>query len=112
MPRALVILVGWASAVVVVAGLPATAWLIGPAVTFVVLIFWTWLLGPLGAILAIPLTLLAKVLLVDIDLKAKWADALLRASAKEPEPVAEGDPAAPKNTAHRARRDHEQLHVT
>ena len=59
-------------------------------VTFVALVFWAWLLGPLGAILAIPLTLLAKSMLVDVDPKARWADALLRASAKEP------DPAAPK----------------
>jgi predicted PurR-regulated permease PerM len=59
-------------------------------VTFVALVFWAWLLGPLGAILAIPLTLLAKSVLVDVDPQARWADALLRASAKEP------DPAAPK----------------
>jgi AI-2 transport protein TqsA len=82
-------------------------------VTFVVLFFWAWLLGPLGAILAIPLTLLAKALLVDIDPKARWADALLRASAKEPEPVAEGEPTTPKKKkAHRARRNHEQPTVT
>lgn len=48
-------------------------------VTFVALIFWAWLLGPLGAILAIPATLLVKALLVDIDPKAQWADALVRA---------------------------------
>ena len=57
-------------------------------VTFVALVFWAWLLGPLGAILAIPLTLLGKALLVDIDPQAKWADALLRDSAKEPDPNA------------------------
>src|SRR4051794_16568762 len=62
-------------------------------VTFLALVFWAWLLGPLGAILAIPLTLLAKALLVDIDPRAKWADALLRASAREPDPPADGDPA-------------------
>ena len=56
-------------------------------VTFLALVFWTWLLGPLGAILAIPLTLLAKAVLVDVDPRARWADALLRASAKEPEPA-------------------------
>ena len=56
-------------------------------VTFVVLFFWAWLLGPLGAILAIPLTLLCKALLVDIDPQARWADALLRATAKEPDPA-------------------------
>jgi len=47
-------------------------------VTFLALAFWSWLIGPLGAILAIPLTLLAKALLVDIDPRAGWADALLR----------------------------------
>lgn len=52
-------------------------------VTFLSLAFWAWVLGPLGAILAIPLTLLVKSLLVDVDPRAKWADALLRASPKE-----------------------------
>jgi predicted PurR-regulated permease PerM len=47
-------------------------------VTFLTLFFWAWLIGPLGAILAIPLTLLAKALLVDVDPGASWADALLR----------------------------------
>jgi AI-2 transport protein TqsA len=51
-------------------------------VTFMALVFWAWLLGPLGAILAVPLTLLAKALLVDIDPSARWADALLRSSPK------------------------------
>jgi predicted PurR-regulated permease PerM len=46
-------------------------------VTFLSLVFWAWLLGPLGAVLAIPLTLLAKALLVDIDPQARWAAALL-----------------------------------
>ena len=56
-------------------------------VTFVALVFWAWLLGPLGAILAIPLTLLCKALLVDVDPQARWDGALLRASAKEPDPA-------------------------
>jgi AI-2 transport protein TqsA len=67
-------------------------------VTFLVLVFWAWLLGPLGAILAIPLTLLAKALLVDIDPQAKWADALLRDTPKEP------DPNAPAKKSRRERR--------
>ena len=57
-------------------------------VTFLALVFWAWLIGPLGAILAIPLTLLAKAVLVDVDPQAGWADALLRASATKPEPPA------------------------
>jgi predicted PurR-regulated permease PerM len=44
--------------------------------TFLALIFWAWLLGPLGALLAIPLTLLVKALLVDVDPTARWAVAL------------------------------------
>jgi predicted PurR-regulated permease PerM len=47
-------------------------------VTFVALLFWAWLIGGLGAILAIPLTLLAKALLVDVDPGAGWLDAFLR----------------------------------
>jgi AI-2 transport protein TqsA len=56
--------------------------------TFVALVFWAWLLGPLGAILAIPLTLMCKAVLVDTDPQARWADVLLRASAKDPDPTA------------------------
>jgi AI-2 transport protein TqsA len=44
--------------------------------TFVALVFWAWLLGPIGALLAIPLTLLVKALLVDVDPTARWAVAL------------------------------------
>jgi predicted PurR-regulated permease PerM len=50
-------------------------------VTFLGLIFWGWLLGPVGAVLAVPLTLLAKALLVDTDPRAGWANALLTSSA-------------------------------
>ena len=57
--------------------------------TFLALIFWTWLLGPLGALLAIPLTLLAKALLVDVDPTARWAIALAGSlERKPPAPVA------------------------
>ena len=67
-------------------------------VTFVALVFWAWLLGPLGAILAIPLTLLAKYLLVDIDPRAKWADALLRDTPKSPDPASDDEVAPPKKS--------------
>ena len=48
--------------------------------TFLSLVFWSWVLGPLGAILAIPLTLMAKAFLVDIDPSTRWADVLLNES--------------------------------
>ena len=57
-------------------------------ITFVALVFWAWLLGPLGAILAIPLTLMCKAILVDVDPQARWAEVLLRSSAKDPDPAA------------------------
>ena len=67
--------------------------------TFVALVFWAWLLGGLGAILAIPLTLLIKALLVDIDPKAGWAHALMRSTEKVPDPNA--PPKVKKSRRHR-----------
>lgn len=46
-------------------------------VTFAALLFWSWVLGPLGAILAIPVMLLAKSLLIDIDPAARWLEPLV-----------------------------------
>jgi AI-2 transport protein TqsA len=40
--------------------------------TFVSLVFWAWVLGPLGALLAIPLSLLTKALLIDADPDLRW----------------------------------------
>ncbi|MGY1744387.1 AI-2E family transporter [Blastococcus sp. SYSU D00695] len=53
-------------------------------VTFVALLFWGWALGALGALLAIPLTLLVKALLVDVDPRGHWLDALLREEPRAP----------------------------
>lgn len=50
-----------------------------PTVTFISLIVWAWVLGPLGALLALPATLLVKALLVDADPRARWVNALLAA---------------------------------
>lgn len=41
--------------------------------TFLSLILWSWVLGPVGAILAVPLTLLVKAVLADSDPKADWS---------------------------------------
>ncbi|GAC66473.1 AI-2E family transporter [Gordonia soli] len=57
--------------------------------TFLSLVFWAWAIGPLGALLAVPLTLMAKALLIDIDPSTRWADVLLSASA----PKHQGDSA-------------------
>ncbi|MDQ1648064.1 MAG: transport protein TqsA [Frankiaceae bacterium] len=52
--------------------------------TFLALVVWTFILGPLGALLAIPLTLLVKALLIDVDDKARWLTALTDARPPEP----------------------------
>jgi AI-2 transport protein TqsA len=63
--------------------------------TFLALIFWAWLLGPLGALLAIPLTLLVKALLVDVDPTARWAIALGGSLERKP-----GAPRADRHRRH------------
>lgn len=51
--------------------------------TFLALIFWTWVLGALGAILAVPMTLLVKTVLIDVDPRAGWVATLLHLSSGE-----------------------------
>ena len=41
-------------------------------VSFLSLIVWAFILGPIGAILAIPASLLVKAILVDMDPAAQW----------------------------------------
>lgn len=51
---------------------------LSPVMTFVALVFWAWVFGPLGALLAIPMTVLVMAVLVDSDPRAGWAAALTR----------------------------------
>jgi predicted PurR-regulated permease PerM len=57
--------------------------------SFLSLIFWAWVFGAMGALLAIPFTLLAKALLVDANPHAQWVRPLLsgKSSADPPTPV-------------------------
>ncbi|WP_018653908.1 AI-2E family transporter [Actinomadura flavalba] len=50
------------------------------ALTMLSLVVWGWLLGPLGAVLAVPLTMLAKTLLLDADPGKRWVSRLLGGS--------------------------------
>ena len=54
------------------------------SVTFISLVFWAWVLGAVGALFAVPLTLLAKALLVDVDPRAAWLTPLLAGGPEEP----------------------------
>ena len=42
------------------------------SLTFLSLVFWAWVFGALGALLAIPLSLFAKAVLVDADPRNRW----------------------------------------
>ena len=49
--------------------------------SFLSLVFWGWTLGAVGALLAIPLSLLAKAILVDVDPDSRWLGTLLSGGA-------------------------------
>jgi len=52
-----------------------------PTVSFASLLLWGWVLGPLGTLIALPMTLLFKALLIDTDPKAEWVRALISSQA-------------------------------
>jgi predicted PurR-regulated permease PerM len=72
--------------------------------TFLSLVFWTWILGPLGAILAVPMSLFARAVLVEADPTHAWMTPLVsgrpppeepgerKATAKPSPPVLEAPP--------------------
>jgi len=62
-------------------GISATA-------AFVSLIFWAYVLGTLGALLAIPATLFLKSVLLDNSVPANWVNALISASPSKEKPRA------------------------
>lgn len=68
-----------------------------PMVSFLSLMFWYWVLGWLGALLALPATLLLKAFLIDADPTARWLNALI-SSNPEGEVPPDMLPAAPAAT--------------
>ena len=62
-------------------GISATA-------AFVSLIFWAYVLGTLGALLAVPATLFLKSVLLDNSVPASWVNALVSASPSKERPRA------------------------
>lgn len=64
---------------------------LSPSLTFVSLVFWAWVLGAIGALLAIPLSLLTKALLVDSDPDAQWLTPLIGGKNVAPTSTAQPD---------------------
>ncbi|HEY6681979.1 MAG TPA: AI-2E family transporter [Propionibacteriaceae bacterium] len=67
-----------------------------PTVTFLSLVFWTFVIGPLGALLAVPLTLLARALLVETNPRLAWTLPLISGKAK---PTEQPKPEQPQKEA-------------
>jgi AI-2 transport protein TqsA len=76
--------------------------------TFLSLVVWTFLLGALGALLAVPMTLLLRALFIDADQRTAWVTPLIATTAEpepgpepplpepEPEPGPDPGPATPR----------------
>ncbi len=65
--------------------------------TFMSLVVWTFLLGALGALLAVPMTLLFRAIFIDPDVRAAWVLPLIetKVEPEPPEPEPDPEPAAP-----------------
>ena len=65
--------------------------------TYMSLVVWAFLLGPLGALLAVPMTLLLRAFFIDADPRAAWAAPLIDAQVDypDPDPAPETEPDPP-----------------
>lgn len=57
-----------------------------PTVSFASLLLWASVLGGMGTLLALPMTLLVKSLIIDLDPRARWINALIASDSKDAEP--------------------------
>ncbi|MGB0100403.1 MAG: AI-2E family transporter [Nocardioides sp.] len=63
--------------------------------SFFSLIFWAWVVGPLGALLAIPLSLFVKAVLIDTDPRLRWLVPLISNKPEKPDASAQSSTEAP-----------------
>lgn len=60
---------------------------ITPTVSFISLLVWTAVFGPLGALVALPFTLMIKAMLLDSDPRTRWITALIAANPQAVDPA-------------------------
>ena len=63
-------------------------------ITFMSLVVWTFLLGALGALLAVPMTLLLRAIFIDADPRASWVAPLIDSKVQDEPPPAVAAPAS------------------
>ena len=56
--------------------------------TFLSMVLWTFLLGPVGALLAVPMSLLVRAFLIDADPKSAWAEMFIGPTPPDEPPEA------------------------
>ena len=62
---------------------------VSPVLTLLAVLFWGWLLGPVGAIVGVPLTVLLKSIVLENYESTRWlANVLGQDDGSEPEPTA------------------------
>jgi predicted PurR-regulated permease PerM len=49
-------------------------------VTILALVYWSWVLGPVGSLLALPLTVMVKMLLLERDTNTRWLATVMGAT--------------------------------
>jgi AI-2 transport protein TqsA len=67
--------------------------------TYMSLVVWAFLLGPVGALLAVPMTLLLRAFFIDADPRAAWAGPLIDAQVDYPDEDQDPDPEPDPETA-------------
>lgn len=56
-------------------------------VSFLSLVFWSYVLGAYGALMAVPLSLFVKAFLIDVDPSLRWLSPMISGTRDEPEPI-------------------------
>jgi AI-2 transport protein TqsA len=77
---------------------------ISTLVVLLSLVFWAWVWGPIGALLAVPLTMVVKIMLENTQ-DLRWMATLLGKTAPPPEEAGEEGPAAPADAARAGMQD-------
>jgi AI-2 transport protein TqsA len=66
------------------------------SLTFLSLVFWTWILGPVGALMAVPMSLLFRAILIEADPSAGWARAFIGSTPQPKDDPPAAEPAEPE----------------